>query len=177
MKKEMSRREFLGTLVPVAGHTRTLAGYGPHAVRVIKWSLFAAAVWICGQVLWGVPFEGWRALGWLFLKFVVPVGLGLWLLACTQAWIDARGHEGLQRFALGLGRVASLAAMTATGVVACLLWQRNPVHAVIVAGVLVVMELATRRVYIAGITPHPTAAFMQQCARQLTDPFDGFLVR
>jgi transposase InsO family protein len=42
--------------------------------------------------------------------------------------------------------------------------------------VLVVMELATRHVHIAGITPHPTAAFMQQCARQLTDPFEGFLV-
>jgi putative transposase len=28
----------------------------------------------------------------------------------------------------------------------------------------------------AGITPHPTAAFMQQCARQLTDPFEGFLL-
>src|SRR6201988_590478 len=42
--------------------------------------------------------------------------------------------------------------------------------------VLFVMELATRRVQIAGITPHPTAAFMQQCARQLTDPCDGFLV-
>jgi putative transposase len=26
------------------------------------------------------------------------------------------------------------------------------------------------------MTPHPTAAFMQQCARQLTDPFDGFLL-
>jgi len=38
------------------------------------------------------------------------------------------------------------------------------------------MELATRRVQIAGITPHPTAAFMQQCARQLTDSFDGFLL-
>jgi transposase InsO family protein len=42
--------------------------------------------------------------------------------------------------------------------------------------ILVVMELSTRRVQIAGITPHPTAAFMQQCARQLTDPFDGFLM-
>ena len=41
--------------------------------------------------------------------------------------------------------------------------------------VLVVMELSTRRVQIAGITPHPTAAFMQQCARQLTDHCDGFL--
>jgi putative transposase len=42
--------------------------------------------------------------------------------------------------------------------------------------VLVVMELSPRRVHVAGITPHPTAAFMQQCARQLTDPFDGFIV-
>jgi putative transposase len=42
--------------------------------------------------------------------------------------------------------------------------------------VLVVMELSTRRVHIAGITPHPTDAFMAQCARQLTDPMDGFLL-
>jgi putative transposase len=38
------------------------------------------------------------------------------------------------------------------------------------------MELSTRRVEIAGITPHPHAAFMQQCAHQLTDHFDGFLL-
>jgi putative transposase len=42
--------------------------------------------------------------------------------------------------------------------------------------VLVVMELSTRRVHIPGITPHPTDAFMTQCARQLTDPIDGFLL-
>jgi transposase InsO family protein len=42
--------------------------------------------------------------------------------------------------------------------------------------VLVVMELSTRRVDIAGMTPHPTEAFMAQCARQLTDPMDGFLL-
>jgi putative transposase len=42
--------------------------------------------------------------------------------------------------------------------------------------VLVVMELSTRRVHIAGITPHPTDAFMTQCARQLTDHADGFLL-
>jgi putative transposase len=41
--------------------------------------------------------------------------------------------------------------------------------------VLVVIELAIRRVQIAGITPHPTTAFMQQCAQQLTDPFEGLL--
>ena len=49
-------------------------------------------------------------------------------------------------------------------------------HGLVTYYVLVVMELATRRVEIAGITPHPTAAFMQQCARQLSDPFEGFLV-
>jgi putative transposase len=49
-------------------------------------------------------------------------------------------------------------------------------HGLVTYYVLVVMELATRRVYIAGITPHPTAAFMQQCARQLTDAIDGFLL-
>jgi transposase InsO family protein len=49
-------------------------------------------------------------------------------------------------------------------------------HGLVTYYVLVVMELATRQVHIAGLTPHPTAAFMQQCARQLTDPFEGFLV-
>jgi hypothetical protein len=49
-------------------------------------------------------------------------------------------------------------------------------HGLVTYYVLVVMELATRRVQIAGITPHPTAAFMHQCARQWTDPFDGFLL-
>src|SRR6266498_52954 len=49
-------------------------------------------------------------------------------------------------------------------------------HGLVTYYVLVVIELATRRVQVAGITPHPTAAFMQQCARQLTDPCDGFLL-
>jgi putative transposase len=49
-------------------------------------------------------------------------------------------------------------------------------HGLVTYYVLVVMELATRRVEIAGIPPHPTAAFMQPCARQLTDPVEGFLV-
>jgi putative transposase len=49
-------------------------------------------------------------------------------------------------------------------------------HGLVTYSVLCVMELATRRVQIAGITPHPTDAFMQQCARQLTDPLDGFLL-
>jgi putative transposase len=49
-------------------------------------------------------------------------------------------------------------------------------HGLVTYYVLVVMELSTRRVEIAGITPHPHAAFVQQCARQLTDHFDGFLL-
>jgi putative transposase len=49
-------------------------------------------------------------------------------------------------------------------------------HGLVTYYILFVRELATRRVHIAGITPHPTAAFMQQCARQLTDPFEGFLL-
>ena len=49
-------------------------------------------------------------------------------------------------------------------------------HGLVTYYVLVVMDLTTRQVQMAGITPHPTAAFMQQCARQLTDPFDGFLL-
>ena len=48
-------------------------------------------------------------------------------------------------------------------------------HGLVTYYVLVVIELATRHVHVAGITPHPSAAFMQQCARQLTDPCDGFL--
>ena len=49
-------------------------------------------------------------------------------------------------------------------------------HGLVTYDVLMVMELATRRVQMAGVTPHPTEAFMPQYARQLTDPFDGFLL-
>jgi hypothetical protein len=48
-------------------------------------------------------------------------------------------------------------------------------HGLVTYDVWVVMDLATRQVHMAGMTPHPTAAFTQQCARQLTDPIDGFL--
>jgi transposase InsO family protein len=41
--------------------------------------------------------------------------------------------------------------------------------------VLFVMELATRKVTCAGITPYPGAAWMLQIGRNLTDAFSGFL--
>ena len=42
--------------------------------------------------------------------------------------------------------------------------------------VLVVMDLMTRRVKIAGITCEPTGAWMKQVARNLSDAEDGFLL-
>ena len=42
--------------------------------------------------------------------------------------------------------------------------------------VLFVIELATRRVHIAGITSEPDSAWIIQCSRQLTDAVDGFLI-
>ena len=43
--------------------------------------------------------------------------------------------------------------------------------------VFFVMEVARRRVHIAGISAHPHGAWMEQLARNLTDPIDGFLSR
>ncbi len=42
--------------------------------------------------------------------------------------------------------------------------------------VLFVMELSTRRVHVAGITRNPNTLWMMQIAKNLTDPFDGFLL-
>ena len=41
--------------------------------------------------------------------------------------------------------------------------------------VLFFIDLATRTVMIAGVTPHPNARWMQQVARNLTDPQETFL--
>ena len=38
------------------------------------------------------------------------------------------------------------------------------------------MEVATRRVHFVGCTPNPNERWMKQIARNLTDPFDGFLL-
>jgi len=50
-------------------------------------------------------------------------------------------------------------------------------HGLVSYYVLMVIELATRRVHMARVAPHPTDAFMQPCARQLTETLDGFLPR
>ena len=41
--------------------------------------------------------------------------------------------------------------------------------------VLFVMELSTRRIHFAGVTPNPDTAWMMQIGRNLTDPIEGFL--
>lgn len=41
---------------------------------------------------------------------------------------------------------------------------------------LFVLDLRTRRVHMAGSTPHPDDAFMAQAARYLIDDVDGFLI-
>ena len=41
---------------------------------------------------------------------------------------------------------------------------------------LFVLDLCTRRVHVAGSTPHPDETFMSQAARRLTDAVDGLLV-
>ncbi len=41
--------------------------------------------------------------------------------------------------------------------------------------VLFVIDLKTRRVKIAGISPQPGGRWMRQMARNLTDAYDGFL--
>ena len=56
----------------------------------------------------------------------------------------------------------SVEVWTATGLTRCL--------------VLFVIELATRRVHIAGISAEPDSAWVTQCRRQLTDAVDGFLL-
>ena len=42
---------------------------------------------------------------------------------------------------------------------------------------LFVIDIATRRVYIAGTTTNPTSEWMEQIGRNLTDCEDGFLTR
>ena len=52
-------------------------------------------------------------------------------------------------------------------------WTRSGLVRVLV---LFVIELSTRRVEIAGISPQPDGALMTQTAHNLTDAEDGFLV-
>ncbi len=49
------------------------------------------------------------------------------------------------------------------------------VHELVTMFALVVMELKTRRIEIAGVTANPGSAWVRQMARNLTDSQDGFL--
>ncbi len=49
-------------------------------------------------------------------------------------------------------------------------------HWLVTYYVLFVIELSSRKVHIAGITPRPDNAFMMQVGGNLTDSVDGFLL-
>ncbi|MCH8825282.1 MAG: transposase [Planctomycetes bacterium] len=51
-------------------------------------------------------------------------------------------------------------------------WSR---YGLVTYYVLFVLELSSRRVHVAGITRSPNERWMMQVAKNLTDPFDGFL--
>ena len=131
MKTEMSRREFLGTLVPVAAHIRTLGGYGAIAWRACQWAFFATCLWFAWQILSGVPLDGWRALGWMALTFVIPAMALVAVVSWAQRRIDESGSVVLQNAARGLSRVVTMLAAIAAGAVFYHLWQRKPEEAVI----------------------------------------------
>jgi putative transposase len=52
------------------------------------------------------------------------------------------------------------------------IWTKN---GLVTLYLLFAMHLRTRRVRLVGCTPHPGSPWMAQMARNLTDPFDGFL--
>ena len=54
-------------------------------------------------------------------------------------------------------------------------WKYWTPHGLVTFYGLILIELKTRRIHIAGMTTNPHTQWMQQIARTLTDPFDGFL--
>jgi hypothetical protein len=131
MKTEMSRREFLGSFFPVAAHIRTLGGYRQIAWRACRWAFFATCLWFAWQILSGVPLNGWRALGWMVLKFVIPAVVVVVAVSWIQQRIDESGNAVLQNVARGIGRVVVLLSAIAAGAVFYHVWQRKPEEAVI----------------------------------------------
>jgi hypothetical protein len=131
MKTEMSRREFLGSFFPVAAHIRTLGGYRAIAWRACQWAFFAACLWFAWQILSGVPLDGWRALSWMALKFVLPALVLVAAYSWVQRRIEESGNVVLQNVARGIGRVVVLLSAIAAGAVFYHVWQRKPREAVI----------------------------------------------
>jgi transposase InsO family protein len=79
-----------------------------------------------------------------------------------------RGRRTPWRTFLG-AHWTTIAAIDFTGVE---VWCK---HGLVTFYVLFVLELSTRRVHRAGVTPGPDERWMMQIGRNLTDGFDGFL--
>ena len=71
-----------------------------------------------------------------------------------------------------LGTFSHWDCLAATDFFTVEIWTRG---GLVTYYVLFVMELATRRVHLAGMTANPNEQWMTQIARNLTDGFDGFL--
>lgn len=140
MKTEISRREFLGNVFPVAAHIRTLGGYQAIAWRACQWAFFATCLWFAWQILSGVPLDGWRALGWMALKFVLPAMAIVVAAGWVQRRIDQSGNSVLQKVARGIRRVFLLLAAVSGGSVFYHVWQREPEEAVIAMASIALMQ-------------------------------------
>jgi phage major head subunit gpT-like protein len=140
MKTEMNRREFLRSFFPVAEHIRTLGGYRHLALRAVKWAVLATCLWFAWRILLGVSLDGWRALGWMTLKFVIPAMALVTAVSWVQQRIDASNSIVLRNVARGIGRVVVLLSTIATGAVLYHIWLRKPEEAVIALAVVALIQ-------------------------------------
>lgn len=136
----ITRREFVSRFLPSPAHIRTLGGYRQLALRVAKWAVLAACVWFAWQIFSGVPLAGWRTLGWVVLKFVLPVIVGVWAIAKLQTGIDQSGNATLQVLARSVGRVLVALASLAAGAVFYHFWLRKPEEACVALAGWLLME-------------------------------------
>lgn len=134
MKTEMSRREFVGVFLPSFATLRKAGG-------VLRWAFYLFCCYVVIRLLSGVTFEGWKALGLLAIKFVIPaiaiVGLGAWAYGRFLQRASPRVLAGVQV----AGQAFTAVSLMALGAVLYHVWLREPAEAVVGAILIGVMTL------------------------------------